>query len=85
MGKAHQNPPKKKQLNEKAKQLQLGRISTLSIESKLLLYKAVLKHIWTYGIQLWDTASDSNIEILQRFQSKTLSINSECTLVHKQP
>jgi hypothetical protein len=50
----------------------LGRRSTLSIESKLLLYKAVLKLIWTYGIQLWGTASNSNIEILQRFQSKTL-------------
>jgi hypothetical protein len=49
----------------------LGR-STLSTESKLLLYKAVLKPTWTYGIQLWGTASNSNIEILQHFQSKTL-------------
>ena len=32
----------------------------------------MLKPIWTYGIQLWATASNSNIEILQRFQSKTL-------------
>jgi hypothetical protein len=31
-----------------------------------------LKPIWTYGIQLWGTASTSNIEILERFQSKTL-------------
>jgi hypothetical protein len=27
---------------------------------------------WTYGIQLWGTASISNIEILERFQSKAL-------------
>jgi hypothetical protein len=27
--------------------------------------------IWTYGIQLWGTASSSNIEILHRFESKT--------------
>jgi hypothetical protein len=26
----------------------------------------------TYGIQLWGTASTSNIEILERFQSKVL-------------
>jgi hypothetical protein len=26
---------------------------------------------WTYGLQLWGTASTSNIEILERFQSKT--------------
>jgi hypothetical protein len=50
----------------------LRRRSTLSTESKLLLYKAVLKPIWTYGIQLGGTASNSKIEILQRFQSKTL-------------
>jgi hypothetical protein len=39
---------------------------------KLLLYKTVLKPIWTYGIQLWGTASTSKIEILERFQSKAL-------------
>ena len=31
-----------------------------------------VKTCWAYGIQLWRTASNSNIEILQRFQSKTL-------------
>jgi hypothetical protein len=50
----------------------LGRQSTLSIESKLLLYKVVIKPIWTCGVQLWGTASNSNIEIIQRFQFKTL-------------
>jgi hypothetical protein len=65
---------KMKQLNLKAKQMHwlLRRSSTLSVESKLHLYKVVLPPIWTYGIQLWGTASNSNIEILQRFQSKTL-------------
>ena len=37
-----------------------------------MLYKAILIPVWTYGIQLWGTASNPNIEILQRFQSKTL-------------
>ena len=37
-----------------------------------MLYKAILKPVRTCGIQLWGTASNSNIEILQRFQSKTL-------------
>jgi hypothetical protein len=36
------------------------------------MYKTVLKPIWTYAIQLWGTASTSNIEILERFQSKAL-------------
>jgi hypothetical protein len=50
----------------------LGRKSKLSTNNKLLLYKAILKPIRTYGIQIWGTASTSNIEILECFQSKTL-------------
>jgi hypothetical protein len=50
----------------------IGRKSELSIENKLLLYKTILKPIWTYGATLWGTASTSNIEIIQRFQNKVL-------------
>jgi hypothetical protein len=52
----------------------LGRKSKLSTNNKLFIYKAILKPIWTYGIQLWDTTSNSNIEILERFQSKVLRL-----------
>ena len=52
----------------------IGRKSQLSVGNKLLLYKSILKPIWTYGIQLWGTASTSNIEILERFQAKVLRI-----------
>jgi hypothetical protein len=27
---------------------------------------------WSYGIQLWGCASDSNIEVIQRYQNKVL-------------
>jgi hypothetical protein len=40
--------------------------------NKLLLYKVILKPIWTYGIRLWGSVSTSNIEILEHFQSKAL-------------
>jgi hypothetical protein len=50
----------------------LGRRSQLSLSNKLLIYKVAIKPIWTYGIQLWGTASSSNIEILERFQAKAL-------------
>jgi hypothetical protein len=50
----------------------LGRKSKLSTNNKLLLYKTILKQIWTYRVQLWGTASTSNIEILESFQSKAL-------------
>ena len=65
---------KRKQLNIKFKKYLwlLNRNSKLSLDNKLLVYKAILKPVWTYGIQLWGTASVSNIEIIQRFQSKVL-------------
>jgi hypothetical protein len=50
----------------------LGRKSKLSTSNKLLTYKTILKPIWTYGLQLWGTASTSNVEILEHFQSKAL-------------
>lgn len=48
--------------------------SKLTLDNKLLLYKAILKPVWTYGAQIWGSASKSNIEIIQRFQSKVLRI-----------
>jgi hypothetical protein len=50
----------------------IGRKSKLSLENKLLIYKTILKPIWTDGISLWGTARNSNIEILQQFQNKVL-------------
>jgi hypothetical protein len=37
-------------------------------------HSVLLKPTWTYGIQLWGTTSNSNIEILERFQSKVLQL-----------
>jgi hypothetical protein len=51
-------------------------VSPNSISNKFLIYsyKAILKTIWTYGIQLWGTTSNSYIAILERFQSKVLRL-----------
>ena len=38
------------------------------------MYKAILKYIWTNGVQLWGSASNCNIETLEKFQSKVLRI-----------
>ena len=67
---------KRKQLNLKLRNLYwiIGRKCRLSLENKLLVYKVILKPVWTYGIQLWGTASNSNLEILERFHSKVLRI-----------
>jgi len=67
---------RRKQLGLKLPKLYciIGRKLQLSLENKLLLYTAILKHIWTYGVQLWGSASNSSTEILERFQSKVLRI-----------
>jgi hypothetical protein len=53
-----------------------GAVTVISVHNstsnKLLIYKTILKPIWTYGIQLWGKASTSNIEILERLKSKAL-------------
>jgi len=70
---------KRKQLDLKLRNMYwiIGRKSQLSLANKLLVYKAILKPIWTYGMQLWGTASTSNIDILEKFQSKVLRITTD--------
>lgn len=65
---------KRTQLNLKFSKMYwlLGRNSRLSVENKLIIYKSILKPVWVYGIQLWGTTSNSNLQVIQRFQSKTL-------------
>jgi hypothetical protein len=64
----------------------MGRQSELTIENKLLVYKTILKPIWTYGTPLWGSASTSNIELLQRFQYKVLRtvVNAPWYITNKQ-
>jgi hypothetical protein len=52
----------------------IGKHSPLSLNNKLLVYKAILKLVWTYGIELWGCASPSNIAKIQRYQSKILRL-----------
>lgn len=65
---------KRDELNYRFRSLQwlLGRQSKLSVNNKTLLYKTILKPVWTYGIQLWGSAAKSNVEILQRSQNGVL-------------
>lgn len=50
----------------------LGRKSELSTENKLLVYKQILKPVWTYGLQLWGCTKMTNISMIQTFQNKVL-------------
>jgi uncharacterized protein YeeX (DUF496 family) len=42
------------------------------VHNKLTLYKQVIRPVWSYGIQLWGCASESNIQVIQRYQNEVL-------------
>jgi hypothetical protein len=65
---------KKEELNIKFRKMNwlLGRHSELTIHNKLLLYRQILKPVWTYGIQLWGCTKKSNAQMIQTFQNKVL-------------
>jgi hypothetical protein len=62
---------KRDELNIKFRKMYwlLGRNSELSIYNKRILYKQVLRPVWSYGLGY---ASDSNIQVIQRFQNNVL-------------
>ena len=66
--------PKRRQLDIKFRTMHwlLGRKSKLSLNNKILLYKVVLKPIWSYGVQLWGCAKPTRLKLIQRFQSTLL-------------
>jgi hypothetical protein len=43
-----------------------------NITPRYFLFVKILYPIWTYDMPLWGKASNSNIEILQRFQNKVV-------------
>jgi uncharacterized protein YeeX (DUF496 family) len=73
-GKTILKKKKRDELNIKFRKMYwlLGRNSELSVHNKLILYKLVIRPVWSYGIQLWGCASDSNIQVIQRYQNKVL-------------
>jgi hypothetical protein len=65
---------KKIQINMVFKDLYwiLRKKSKLNIETKIHIYKSVIKPVWTYGVQLWGASKPSNINIIDRCQSKII-------------
>ena len=65
---------RKRELGLKYRQMYwlLGRKSALTTHNKLVLYKQILKPVWTYSIQLWGCTKTSKIAIIRIFQNKVL-------------
>lgn len=62
------------QIKLKTRQLYwlIGRRSQLDLYCKLLLYKQIIRPIWTYGIQIWGCTAKSNREKIQARQNLIL-------------
>jgi len=43
--------------------------SKTSLKNKLLIYKTIIRPVWSYGIQIWGSAKPSNTRTIQAFQS----------------
>jgi len=80
-------------INAKRKQLELsfkrmywimGRHSQMSIGNKLLLYKTILRPIWTYGIPLLGHGLSIQYYNTTTLPKQSITNNSECTVVHTQ-
>ena len=63
---------KRKQTDLKAKEINwlIGKKSNLSIENEILVYKAVIKPIWTYGIELWDVSASPTQQLCREHNQK---------------
>lgn len=60
---------KRKKLNSRLHLLRPLLRSNLTIPIKIILYKTLLKPIWTYGIVIWGSAKNSNKRTIQAFQN----------------
>lgn len=72
----HHVRQKAAQIRLKTRQLYwlIGRKSCLDLYSKKLVYQAIIRPIWTYGVQLWGCTKKSNRLIIQRCQNKILRL-----------
>ena len=61
-----------------------GKHSPLSLENKLLIYKTVLKPVWTYRIELWGCATKSN-SCHPAISIQTSQNYNQCPMVCLQP
>uniref|UniRef100_A0A2S2PX53 Putative RNA-directed DNA polymerase n=2 Tax=Sipha flava TaxID=143950 RepID=A0A2S2PX53_9HEMI len=63
---------KRKSLNSRLHLLRPILKSKLPLHNKLILYKAMLRPIWSYGAQIWGCAKPPQLETIEAFQSISL-------------
>jgi len=71
---AHHIKSKRLNLNARLRLLKtfINNNTHTNLNTKLLIYKSLIKPVWTYGIQLWGNAKKSNLNKIQTFQNLAL-------------
>jgi hypothetical protein len=60
---------KRKTINSRLHLLRPFLRSKTSLKNKLLIYKTIIRPVWSYGIQIWGSVKPSNTRTIQAFQS----------------
>ena len=78
---------KRKSANSRLRLLRQFVNSKIPLQNKLIIYKSIIRPVWSYGIAIWGPAKPSNIRPIQVFQSIALRLVtkapwyvSNCTL-----
>jgi hypothetical protein len=71
---AHHTRIKRLQLNLRLRMLKILLVNNkhINLNMKIIMYKSLIKPIWTYGLQLWGNAKKSNLNRIQVFQNIAL-------------
>lgn len=65
---------KRKSVNNRLHLLRPLLNSKISLQNKLIIYKTIIRPVWSYGIAIWGPAKPSNIRPIQAFQSISLRL-----------
>ena len=58
----------------------INRNSPFSLENKQIIYKSILKPMWSYGVELWGTGHHSTISVQNiKIHFKSALLRNECT------
>jgi hypothetical protein len=65
---------KRKSLNNRLHLFRPILKSKITLQNKFIIYKSIIRPVWSYGIAIWGPAKSSNIRPIQAFQSIVLML-----------
>ena len=69
-------------IKTKKKYWLIGRMAPTTLENKILIYKTIIRPIWTYGIELWGCSNQMWIPYYSVISIKIPRNNHKCPMVY---